>query len=410
MDLLILNSLFYGLVFFYCLKKKGMKNEMTLIPLVWFLSSIFTILYYNSALLYVDVKNDLTIAPFIWLAGLYIMYIIFLWGNNSDTYSRISIESPQLFNAIIIAIACCAVPPFIENFIHLISGGVDWNLMLNAKDMQLKITGTEHLTWVSARLQNISGVTLIVVPILLFTYLIRGGKNKLIIAGLIMTILNMFMHNMIIGARNIIIQFILYMIYCYMFFKKGLSPKLRKSVNRVAIVFGGLIFLYILYISIFRFQEDDGAFSGFSALDIFYLYAGEPFYNFNCDIWWTDYYFGGLKSFENLIAYFDPSFKGMDRFLDIRTWALYTCFADLFMDFGPFLPYVIVSSILLIAWCFSRFKKDTSISSIILVFTIVFYILNGFLYNPYVNLWLHLIAALMIAFLLSLKQHKVKTQ
>ena len=400
---LIINSSIYLAFYIHAVLKKGYKNEIALLPLIWFVSSVFTIFYFNSPVVYNDVSSDLTLEPFLWLAGLFLMFYIFLYKNNSDKCVNITVGSDKIFNLIVTVIVICAIPPFIENLIHLARGGVDLNAMLSVKDDGLKISGQEHLTWISARLENISGIAFLAIPIFIFYLLSQGDKKKGIVIGLGLTFLNGLMHNVIIGARNTLIQSTIYLLYCYLFFHGRLNASVKKFVMKVAMVFGGLVFLYIVYISIFRFQDTKG---GVTALDVFYLYAGESFYNFNCDAWWTNYHYGGEKTFENLIAIFDPSYKGVTKSMDIRTWALYTCFADALMDYGKIVPYVIAFLLLTVINVFFKYKKTTNIGTLIIVFSVAFYIINGFLYNPYTNLWRGLIASIIIALILYIKPDK----
>ena len=393
MFLTTINALLYAPLLIYTYNKYKSFNQVVLIAFVWFLSAFFSIFYIQSDIKWISIHKT-TFIPFLYLIG---VFWLTFWPLIKIRSVRIVIDESKFINKVCLFVAFVAIIPFMENFVQIFMSGNSLVSISNNYENRdaVNFDARAHMSFIGSKLNSILLFFQYITPILFFNYLSsKNKKSLLILIGLICAILNTIIFSFNLGARGVMVNMSLYVLFLFLLYKNYIEKKYLKFLLIVGSGLSVVLVFVFLYISIGRFGD-----SSYNLIDWIYRYAGESFINFNNDMFYIDNYTYGQNSFSTILSDEPRNIDKLANTTGIRAYVFYTYIGDFYMDFGPFGTILIIVILSLIFFHFARSKKQFNIgcvliyslySMIMLLSTNCFYYINGLVYAFFsliVGLW-----------------------
>lgn len=375
----ILNAALFGLLFFWYYKRTRKSfNQTTFILIVWFISSITGIFYVLSDSLYIGLGNPTYYCVFL-VFGLYLLFLWPLLCLPQRKMENYTFDSSVLLYLLCIIVSLISILPFIENVIHLFNGETFHNMSKFHDEMSVRST-SRHLTWLSVRLTSVLAWFRYITPALFFNYISHGNryKSKLITAGLVIALVNNSVNSFSVGARNIVIQEMSLLVFMFFFMRYTINTKIRNKIVKYSTVFGSVLLLGIIVITLGRF----GSHSGESVGDSIFRYSGEGFNNLYTDMLNTDNHTYGLHIFRSLLG-IEPD--TLSFLMGIRMHVFYTFIGDFIADFsieGTIIIFAVFSALIYFT-CVRN--HHMSFLSLCLLTIYADVLSSGYMYVPYMN-------------------------
>lgn len=370
--ILLINSLLYASILIYLCRRKNTtgKNICILIVGLFFISSICSLLYYESPLYsYLsEKKNEISICALLYIfLGLWI-YCRPLFNYQIDkTIAFPRIGKSDVFFYLLVFLGIIAIIPFLENIISLSKMGATDFADVYYEKMSDDYDSRAQFSYIGRLCNGITSWFQYITPVGVFYMIIKKKKWYWILLSFF-AMLNPVLGSMNQGGRGPLFQAVCILTFNFFIFKKYFSPTLNKKIKTYAIIILSFLAAILFFITFARAAGDDNL-----AINQIYRYLGEGFVNFSETGWYVDRHTlghscingTGFTFFKDISTYFDSrDYEGLSDFTRIRMYVYYTVFGDYFIDFG-IIGGIIFNS--LIAWTFYSFIKNrfTNISSII---------------------------------------------
>lgn len=340
------------------------------------LSFSFLSLYYYSISnnIFRDYSN-LQISPFIYLfvCNLITLIPIFLYETKGSNL-LVSNSSWNLIKYTSLFLILCSILPFIENIIHLPQIFTNTDSLSKMYDNRLNGENNEFLSFIGRKFHRICTDFNLLIPIFLFLWLLKKPKKTLIIIGLIIAILNLWLHSMALGGRSKLVQNILYTlgVYCVMF--RFFDDKTKHKINTFLFILIGLGVFFVLLVSVSRFTNMDNTQLN-NVWEWLALYAGEGPLNFNSLMWHVNSSLNGIKTLIlplylfNIIPDYSVEFIwNKTASLGIPGNIFYTYVGTIYSDYSALGTIIFLSLIsFIISLLLKKRKSNLLLSHIILV-------------------------------------------
>lgn len=371
-SVIIINILLY-ILFLYFNYRSGYKgkNLIIIIAALFLLSSICTLLFYDT-FLYQNLTEK-RYAPFSLWAILYLFINFVIYSSPIQSYNMNGngIDMPNLkyFNYTICCLGLISIVPFWENM-KAVLGMNSVSLVDSYYD---KISGDfnarKHLSSIG-RICN--GVILwfqYITPILFF-YTLLYSKKKVYICLSFIAFINPVLLGILGGGRGALFQTFCVLLFNYILFYDHFSKRSKQYINIIGIVICLSITIVLIYIT---FSRAEGNFD--FALQQIYRYLGEGFANFGEVGWYVQNHTNGHNVINgtgntfisDLTDYFDSrDYEKLALVTKMRMYVYYTVFGDYYIDFGA-LGGILFNLLLACIFKYVTSGKENSISSIILL-------------------------------------------
>ena len=341
---------------------------------IWSFVAVICFFYYTT----VPNLYHLQLWPFLYLFLGFTLYNRFFFKKQSDVLNVTKFTEAQnrVIDYICYFYIFCVI-------INILSAGYDLssfslsNVQENASDSydQFHTADAWHSNSLLERVTVNYAVWFMNVAIIGgFNWLVRGKISQgLGLLGIL--VLDQGMKNIQIAARGSLFFFVLLLIAVYLIYKDYIERKTRRSLIQLAAISGGVLFLYVLAITISRFADSDSGSSG-----SLFMYFGQSMLNFNYGV--ADSLNGtymGARTFRNILGLQDYSFNA-DIMLGTHVGTGFTTvIGSLCLDFG-FIGTIVLGIVL--PWLLMRLIKfDNSIGG---VYIYIFYfhrMMNGVFVN-----------------------------
>lgn len=281
-----ISILFYNVIllvlFLYCYRKNGyILNSTNYIFLFLFVCGIISTLYFLSVEGLIRDYSNIEIAPFIYLIMCYSITImpIYFYDCKKNLVLNVTNEQYDFLKKFSILLIIISVEPLLENIYHL--NDIIGNSQYAARMYDNRI---EYLSFWGRKLHAVSTYFEILYPILILYFLIKPGNQKIVI-GLVFVTLNFWLHELGLGGRSKMVQSILYAIAVYFLMRRFLNKVVDRKIQFYGIVFLSIGIVFVLLISISRFDAMSSTTDITSIWMWLGLYAGEGVLNFNSLMW-----------------------------------------------------------------------------------------------------------------------------
>lgn len=308
----IIQVLFF-LVLFLCSRYKFRDILLQYMTIIWVVSSIFSVLYFN-AMYFGD--NTFYIEPLI-----YFDICILLFVAPLPKLQSMAIEDSDItinnINRLMLLLGIISILPFVENIIYLLTtySAQDSSIVDMYQDkMDADVDAKKLITWLSwpsKICQSINSKFEYLTPFLLFYIMTKNTDLKdwrFLVYSI--AVINPVIFGVNRSGRGAAFAFILTIVFLYLFFKKNIVYRPSKKVKICALGALGCVISALLIITILRFnnsttQDDLLIWSS--------LYLGEGQVNFMTQMW------DGLKMStlgDNSFSFF-KQLIGSDTFTDM---------------------------------------------------------------------------------------------
>jgi oligosaccharide repeat unit polymerase len=261
---------------YYRTRSFGLGNFLLLLYCLSAFLSIF--LYSVEFLQYKNIEIKLT-SCILYCGILTIFFLPFLSDSQSKNYRMLlpDVKTFTLVSLLLIAINTLAIMLLLKVIFFILShdpgslrdGGIRLIYPVNA---------TENIgLWLLGHFSDFYLLLLV-----FFFYSKTYLKNRPLFNGLLLiSSMSTIVNGLMSGGRTQTIYWVLVFISCFIYFKKDMPQKVRKTMVRVSFVLLSVLSIYLISVTVFRFSN---VFSGateydeaFSLLD----YSGQIFLNFN---------------------------------------------------------------------------------------------------------------------------------
>ena len=330
----------------------------------WFVIACYTLLAILSVVLWRNPSlydefwsfAPLTFLPFVYL---YIMLRICMIPVTRFDAQITKIEAPNMtvLNCVTWFIIGCTILQT-PSLIHQLSESGISNLLNDSElGKELYSESMAEAENSGAEIENIfsifSGAFADISVLLLYYYLTRMEKNKVLILGLILTLVLNIISPLVCGQRSGVILFMLTIICGYFLFRHYFQKQIRQWIDIAGASLIILTFIPIFAITTSRFDS-----RGEGAIGSMIYYVGQAPLNFNnygLNAGGTRH---GDRTINLLKRVFDSSTpknyierRNKYPYLRIDDNVFYTYVGDFTIDYGP-IPGTLV--LILITWCISR--------------------------------------------------------
>lgn len=264
-------------------------------------------------------------------------------------------------------------------------------------------------------------LSLCVTPIFYYLQFYRISKNQKIGMSVIFLCVVFFasvVPAILQGSRGSLFFTFFSLIYIYTIFKEDIPLKIKKMMYGLVLCSLGVMFFYILAISVSRANGDADV-----AIDRIFRYFGEPFLNLGLVYWnSTDVHTYGLRFFPKLIEWVGglelPDSKyGADALRDFWTrvygvnmYYFKTFFGDLYMEFGVIGAFI-ASAVIVAGGKFAQKVKNPFICHFVLYYYARSVVLWGiFGFGAIQSTWVDLVYAIVFWWILSKIWNPIKAQ
>ncbi|HRM91928.1 MAG TPA: O-antigen polymerase [Thomasclavelia ramosa] len=376
----ILNSILFGFLLLWYTKKnkKGKFNQTTLTLSIWFFSSISGILYVFSENSYIGQGK----ANFYYVFLIFLLFLLFSWpliSLKERTLESYDYDNSNFLKFTCIFISIISILPFTENVIHLFSGNTFEEMGAYHDELIVK-SSAKHLSWLGIRLTSIMSWFRYLTPVLFFNYINQKNtnKNKYIICGLLIALINNSVNSFSIGARNIVVQEMSQLLFLYLFMRKTINPKLRKQIVKLSTGFILILVLGITIITIYRFSNSTNE----TLEESIFRYSGEGFNNLYTDMLYVKTHTYGLHIFRTI---FNMTPESLSAITGVRMFVFYTFIGDFIADFDIFGTIIIFSFTSIIIYHTNIRSKKSGFLSLSILSIYADIIISGYMYVPFMN-------------------------
>lgn len=388
---LCITTLFIALLFIRAFKKCGIISPATFIMGIWLFSSVSSILYYLSGNAY-EGNGDYSIASVLTWLLLFTLFVTPLYFLNFFK------EDIPYYNNLIISVSTVGLAlisflPFLENLLNLFNGTTLYEMGSYHDELDhTVVTATSHLSPPARIMALLIGRFRYVIPVLFFNYINKNNPQKypIIVIGLIFALFNPSIQSFSVGARNIVAQDLIFLIFMFLVFYRTFSEKTRKIFIVCFCGFTAVAILGSVIITMYRFGDNADE----SALESVFRYTGEGFINFYTDMWYNDTLTWGKNIFRSTLDY---DYYQLSQITHIPMHVYYTFIGDLICDFGLALTIIICLFVFLVMRhvIIQYMKNRITPSGIITLVLYVTVMLSGFMYIPFMNTGLSVVYALI---------------
>lgn len=375
-------------------------NPGHVLLLSWIFIAFMGILYFNSGGLYKSYKEHVSLFPFIAEFLLFIIafypFFRFRWDLLFKFSKQSSLLMPLIYFTIFVSIL-----PFMESILQLFSS--ETTIANSVEQYQMREVEGEtliRLSYVGNKCYHWASALKLISPILLFYYLSYRKVKIWIVVGLLMASFVTCVYALVLGNRGPALNTFIYVFFIYIAFRKNLSEKMRKKIQKVGLIMVGSVTIYLILMTIIRFAFLQTATQNTTSLyDWVSKYLGEPFINMNCDSFWNKKYLWGELTNPVLWDFFTGT-PARDRWIlyekiGMRTHVLYTSFGQLFLDF----PYIIVAILTIIPTLIMNSIRQIALNNIgvfICWCGLANLLLDGIFVYPLLNSFMATLFALLI--------------
>lgn len=388
--MLYLPFIFFLLLFIYFYSIKGM-NGGVYILLVYTISSLFSILLYNSESFHSDISNrhklNITFSA-VFTYCFYITFLIIPIINFGDEKIRSLIE----FN---VKKLSWFTNGFIFCFILALYFSINDLQMINLEDL----SSTRSIVYGEEQTSNTyTGIfyylkifvnyfsALWPIAIVLFFYKVCFVKGEMFYKILlIVASLSSVLMNIVIAGRTQIVYWILTFILVYFIFK-NLIPRSEKMWIRIVFIISGCFITFYISLVTFSRWGEDGAF--YSLLE----YLGQPFVNYND--FFNNYTnnqleFGRIFPLSNMLAGNSFSLENYRSDIWVKNGfnigIFYTFLGDILVDIGHWglLVFVIILRFFSSKFLNRKVKGVVTFGQVVLYCFFSLLLLQGIFYYPF---------------------------
>ncbi len=403
-QILILNIAAYALLLLHLIRER--KSRLSIfVSAIWCASAVFSLVFYglNGANWEFRTYTNLTLQPFIFIFVCILLYIIPL--TRIEDRSAILLEANYnlltIFSWFIVIIS---IAPFFANLAYAINHmGESLSSFADNREIDVEIfDGTLAL------LNKYSKYARTFSPILLFYFLQRPRPNIFLLIGLFCAFLNPSLGNLNMGSRFLFAADFLYLIAIYLIFSNSLEDKIRSKIRFFGSIVLSFFIVIFIAISFFRFTALNSSSATIDATTSFSLYAGEGMLNFSSNMWDLSRRTEGantLTFLDYIIGDNPSSVRDADRVSEkagIPLYIFYTVVGDFYIDFGPYVTFVIFLGIcILLCYLLRKQKFQYSFYDFVWICLLIRIIVIGFTYFPYMNLSMELVYVPILNMVLS---------
>jgi oligosaccharide repeat unit polymerase len=385
-------------------KKKGLAYFLFLYYLV---SSIFSLILYNtSESIYVTIDN-IQLAPIIYVTTLILISaspILFLKDYNGyiiDTRgNNLVIRYISFFIGII------SIPIIISSIISLSSFNIS-----SFADAYTENSNDNNHTIISVFINTLMKLLFIINPIL-FILLSNSKKYKYELISCIFGILAISLIFIQSGGRGALVNFFVLFFFCYFMTKKNIPKYTLNKLNKIITYSSISVFIIIFFITISRFYYNEKNRDNIALVSWISLYLGEGPLRFSQYMWDSNIRTNGDNSFsfiKNATGY--KTFKeNKDRreYWEtkqyIPNFIFYTYVGDIYSDLGKKNTFIYISLIALIFIYYIKSIKNTYISIfhfviLEILFQRVFLSFMNFCNKTYISQYIIFVTIVILIFL-----------
>ena len=385
---LLLNVVLYLILCIFLYRSHiYLKWFMLVIGILFLVSSICSLFYYNSELYFLLTESRSHKISFLPLLYLFICLIIYLLPLKSLRFDKFELPNYTLLVKLSIFIGLCSIIPFFENLrglSHLDFASMAAQYQENIEDA---VDTRSQFSAIGRILNGITNWFQYFTPTLFF-YLIAKKKKTIYIILALIAVINPNLASLYHGGRGQIVIMALLLTINYVLFYNFLDKKTKRTINIFGIVFLASGILFIVLMTIARASGDSDL-----ALQGIYRYMGESFVNFSetgYDV--KNHTFGhsiingtGYTFLSNFSDFFNTrDYEGLSNSTGIRMFVYYTVFGDYFLDFG-WIGGVIFNITLGALFYMAVHRHLNTISSLVLISMYSKIGLNGIYCYAYMN-------------------------
>lgn len=346
---------------------------VVLVSFVFFVSSLFSNLYFESPLYYflTDRKfNKISAIALGYIFASFLIYVQPLKNINLEgqLISPIVMDK-NLVSILAIIIGIMSIIPFIENLNVVLSKSfLDFADAYQLKQSE-SVDVRSHLSTIGRFCNGIINWFRYITPVLFF-WSIAERKSKWIIIASSFAFLNPICLSLISGGRGALYGAMMTIVFNFLLFKKSFPKNVLQRIKIIGVV---LIALFSIMLFIMTFDRADGDQS--LATQQIYRYVGEGFVNFSETGWYVEKNTNGhsiingtgFTFFRYLSDFFlSRDFSRLGNVTGFRMYVYYTVFGDFFIDFG-FVGGLLFNALLSLCFFFVVCSNPMSFSSLILI-------------------------------------------
>lgn len=365
---------------------------------IWSFSSFVSIyLYINDGDgYYIGVKDRVEFFPYVYLLLLICVSIYPIMRINSANILNVNAlrykDMIYVFSIVLIAMSAL---PFVENILHM-------GKLIVGNNLKGELSGAydykriENIAiWFSFLGKKLNTVVMLfnkVSPLLFFYWLSREGCRYITAIFMLLPISNSLMYGFMTSSRAILFVDCIYFVYCFFLLRNTLDVSVRSIIQKYSFIFGSAVLLFIIVISVARFDESISRRYSVSIFTWVAIYAGESSLRFNVYMWniknlmLGDYCFAGIKNIFGSDVPTDLLLR--EAILYFKTGVLpnvfYTFIGDLFGDFGLIGAFVFVFCASMPIIIIFKKQEDEVFFDSILYLSVWYSVCSaGFTYFPY---------------------------
>ena len=405
--------LYFQILFFLCFllyffkKKEYFTLRTILVGLYLFISIVSLLLYKNP--FSINFFKPLNFSTSIYFLGLFFLTALPILKLNERKIRNIkpvNKNSIYIFSVIVIFFFLFSILTIVEKFNNLIL-----NLLVDSSygnEVYLDSRST-----VDSKGVNIIGTLTTALrdfPQFLLFYILTFKKpKKIILIGLILSVLASILSGLAVGLRGNVVFILFSSIFCFLIFRKFYSKKIVRRIKIISIT--SLILLLIPFVILSQGRFDTGYSSYKDSNFASLMYAGQSLLYFN------NYAFdnNGIRYGDRVLNLFKRTiWDDVPKTQDLRSLKyneLYisdevftTYIGEFVLDFGPFAAFIILSFMSFFLLIKVRFKESTSIYKILILYFIWNSITYGVFLFPYADISgnLRIVILLLLIFYLKL--------
>lgn len=409
MLVLLVNFIAYAFLLICSIKQKKYIISNIYCLSLWFLGALFSIFYYFTPFFQEYNKyRQITILPFLYL---FVLFVLFYNGIklNQDVKKVKWCKSPIVYPLILI-ISISAYLPFFEHIRELLFGSFSLENIADIKQDYYNgdIDIFYYMSPWGARFNSIAVRFSFVIPILLFYYLVYWKSyNKIVLIGLVLSVINPVLQNMIVGGRGSLVQTAIYFVLVFMFFRNLLQEKIRVMMKKIMLFLGLAALGAFIVTTIFRFTSSN--YEDVAVSDWFIRYFGESFCNFNTECW----YFKNITLGHNTLAYFieDDGLRNylkLESVTGIRMNVYFTMFGDILLDFGYYITPLIFVLLFFLGRMFKPQNGIIDLPSLFIFSLLSFVFIQGLFIWPLINKMNAAVTTIVLYFVVKLTKPQTK--
>lgn len=342
------NATLWVLAFLFWFRRKGIYNVGVFILLIYAMISCFSCHLFLNPETSSFYERYIFIIPFLYLFIIILFLLKPLLKIDYSKISEIRLPSQKVINPICIYI-------IISSLYQLTTGWQDikygFSLMLldssNAVDLYLDTTEANMARQSLSGSFNIIGIMVTTATnfsmLFFYLYLLYPIKNKMMIVGLIFSVMSLPVMSIASGSREKIVTSLLMFVLMYLFLKPFFDKQIRKTISIVSLSLFSFLLMFFVIVSFARARGDiEGVLTGFES------YFGMSFLKFdqNC------FYLNGTRE-GNLVSpllnvilggqtYSQEALRAKYANLDIDNGVFYTFIGDFTLDYGPIFAFLIL--------------------------------------------------------------------